>query len=113
MSDLRFPHIFSTNHAALVVFPDPGGPNSNRCCNVDGFFENIEKQVRTRSHQNDVSTDILSYLLSICLNPLFIFFLHSKYNHVSPDDVTLYGRALLYPDPRYPAFLASRSIVRR
>jgi hypothetical protein len=45
MSDFRFPQMRSTSHAALVVFPDPGGPNRRRCWRVEGFFENIEKHV--------------------------------------------------------------------
>ena len=75
---------------------------------VEGFFENMEKQVRTRSHQNDVSTAILPIHLQVCLNP---FFLTIKYNHVSPDDVALHCRTLLRSDTRYPAFSATRCVV--
>jgi ferredoxin-NADP reductase len=59
IKDLRFPQICSTSQAALVVFPEPGGPNRSKCCKVCGSFKNIEKHFLTRSHQNEVSIVIL------------------------------------------------------
>jgi hypothetical protein len=43
ISELRLPHILFTSQAALVVFPEPGGPYNNMCWREEGLSENIEK----------------------------------------------------------------------